>query len=60
MPRGRLAESTEVQPNYIAFDRQCQPDRVPHPAIGDAGMEKDDRHLTAGARTIVGDTCRRS
>jgi short chain dehydrogenase len=40
-PTHRLTDSTEVQPDYIAFDGECRPDRVPHPAIGNAGIEKD-------------------
>jgi hypothetical protein len=59
-PRCRLTESAEVQPDYIAFDGECRPERVPHPAIGDASMEKDDRQVTARARTVVGNTGGRS
>jgi hypothetical protein len=55
-----LTESAEVQPDYIAFDGECRSDRVPHPAIGDAGMEKDDRQVTTRACTVVGDTGGRS
>jgi hypothetical protein len=59
-PRCGLTESAEVQPDYIAFDGECRPERVPHPAIGDAGMEKYDGQATAPARTVVGDTGGRS
>jgi hypothetical protein len=59
-PRCGLTESAEVQPDYIAFDGKCRPERAPHPTIGDAGMEKDDRQVTAPARPVVGDTGSRS
>ena len=42
-PRRGLTESAEVQPDDIAFDGECRPEWIPHPAIGNAGMEKDDR-----------------
>jgi hypothetical protein len=59
-PHCGLPESAEVQPDYIAFGGECRSDRAPHPPIGDAGMEKDDRQVTARARTVVGDTGGRS
>jgi hypothetical protein len=48
-PRCGLTESAKVQPDDIAFDGECRPDRVPHPAIGDAGMEQNDRQVIAPA-----------
>jgi hypothetical protein len=47
-PRCGPTESAEPQPDYIAFDGECRPDRVPHAAIGDAGMEKDHGQVTRG------------
>jgi hypothetical protein len=59
-PRCGLPESAEVQPDDIAFDGKCRPERVPHPAIGEAGMEQDDGQPTARARSVVADTGGRS
>ena len=55
-PRGGLPVSAEIQPDYIAFDGKRRPERIPHPAIGDASMKKHDRQVTAWARSVVGNT----
>jgi len=57
-PRTRrgLTESTKVQPDDIAFGGERRPERIPHPAIGDTGMDEDDWQVTVGTRTVVGDT----
>ena len=54
--RHRLTEPTKVQPDDVTFGGEGQPEWVPHPAIGDAGMDEDHWQVTAGARTVVGDT----
>jgi hypothetical protein len=53
--RRGLAESTYVQLDDIAFCGECRPDGVPHPAIGNAGMDEDDWQVTVGARTAGAD-----
>ena len=38
-----LPVSAEVKPDDVAFDGKCRPERIPHPAIGNASMKKHDR-----------------
>jgi hypothetical protein len=53
---GGLAETAKVQPDSIAFRRERRPLRVPHPAIGDAGVEEDDGQVSVRAGTVVRNT----
>lgn len=53
---GGLTESAKVQPDGIAFGGERRPLRVPHPAIGDAGMDEDDGQVISWACTVIGNT----
>ena len=41
-PGGGIAETAEVQPDHVSLSGQCLPLRLPHPAVGDAGVEQHD------------------
>ena len=53
--RRGLAESPDVRRDNIAVGGEPRPGRVPHPAVGCASMDEDDRPVTARARAVVGD-----
>ena len=56
--RRRLAESTKVESDDVAFGCECRPQQVPHPTIGDARMDEDERQVTGRTRPVVGQASR--
>ena len=58
-PLGRIAESPQVQPHDVPLPGERGPDRIPHPPIGDAGVDQHDRQLAPRPVAVIGDAVRR-
>ena len=53
-----LAEAVQVQAHGITHGGQASPLRVPHPAVGDTGVEQDHRSAARRPAAVEGDTGR--
>ena len=51
----RLPEATQVEAHGVAGAGQPRPLRVPHPAVGDAGVHQHDGSAARLAVAVVGD-----
>ena len=54
-PLAGLAEPPQVDWYDVPGGRQGRPDGVPHPPVGDAGVEEQDRRGAGGSGTFVGE-----